>query len=133
MQMRFDNKILSLKKEGDSSNVNQSYDKFVAVSEKSEKAESLGMLRGNIYISKGVVCQWGMIHVVLYAIWATLPETWTNSFHACNMDPRTSLSFPDQCSNIQNFIQSGKYFVAPVWPIDKYKILPLFLNGMTPD
>ena len=105
--MSFDNKILSLKEEGDSSNVNQSSDKFVAVSDKTAKAESLGMLQGNIYINKGVVCQWGMIHVGLYAIRATLPKTWTNSFHACNMDPRTSISFPEWCSKIQHFIQSG--------------------------
>ena len=68
MQMRFDNKILSLKEEGDSSYVNQAYDKFVAVSDKAAKAESLRMLRSNIYINKCVVCQWGMIQVGLYAI-----------------------------------------------------------------
>ena len=68
MQIRFDNKILSLKEEGDSSHVNQAYDKFVAVSDKAAKAESLGMLRSNIYINKCVVCQWGMIQVGLYAI-----------------------------------------------------------------
>ena len=44
MQMRFDNKIMSLKEEDDSSHVNQAYDKFVAVSDKAAKAESLGML-----------------------------------------------------------------------------------------
>ena len=43
MQMRFDNKILSLKEEGDSSHVNQASDKFLAVSDKTAKAESLGM------------------------------------------------------------------------------------------
>ena len=78
MQMRFDNKIMSLKEEDDSSHVNQAYDKFVAVSDKAAKAENLGMLRGNIYINKGVVCQWGMIHVGLYAIRATLTKIWSN-------------------------------------------------------
>ena len=73
--MRFDNKILSLKEEGDSSHVNQAYDKFVAVSDKAAKVKSLGNLRGNIFIKKGAVCQWGMIHIGLYAIQATLPQT----------------------------------------------------------
>ena len=132
MQMRFDNKILSLKEEGDSSHVNQAYDNFVAVADKKAKTESLGMLRGNIYVSRGVVCQWGMIHVGLYAIRATLPDTWTNSFHACNMDPRTSLSFPDWCKKIQHFLQAGQSFVAPVGPINKYAMLPSFWHGMTP-
>ena len=68
MQIRFDNNILSLKEEGDSSHVNQAYYKFVTVSDKAAKAGSLWMLRVNIYINKGVVCQWGVIHVGLYAI-----------------------------------------------------------------
>ena len=80
------------------------------------------MLRGNIYINKGVVCQWEMIHVGLYAMRATLPQTWTKSFHTCNMDPRTSLPFLEWCSRIQHFIQDGQSFVAPVGPIDKHTI-----------
>ena len=131
--MRSGNKILSLKEEGDSSHVNQAYYKFVAVSDKAAKAESLWMFQVNIYINKGVVCQWVVIHVGLYAIRDTLPETWTNSFHACNTDPRTSLSFPECCSKIQNFIQAGKSFVAPVGTIDKYEMLPSFWHGMTLD
>ena len=49
------------------------------------------------------------------------------------MDPRTSLSFPEWCSKIQHFIQAGQSFVAPVGPIDKYAMLPLFWHGMIPD
>jgi hypothetical protein len=46
MQLCYDSKILSLKEEGDSSHVNQAYDKFVAPANKNAKNESLAMLRG---------------------------------------------------------------------------------------
>ena len=49
------------------------------------------------------------------------------------MDPCTILSFPDWCSKIQHFIQAGQPFVAPVGPINKYAMLPLFWHGMIPD
>jgi hypothetical protein len=68
MQLRYDSKILSLKEEGDSSHVNQAYDKFVAPADKSAKDESLAMLRGCTLVNKGVVDQWGLVHVGLFAI-----------------------------------------------------------------
>jgi hypothetical protein len=80
MVARFDNKILALKEEGDSSHVNQAYDKYVAKEDKVSKTESLAMLRSAKHISKGVVDQWGLVHVGLYAVRATKPETWTTSF-----------------------------------------------------
>jgi len=43
MKKRLDSKILSLKEEGDSSHVNQAYDKFVAKGDKAAKRESLAM------------------------------------------------------------------------------------------
>jgi len=88
MTMRFDNKILSLKEEGDSSHVNQAYDKFVAKGDKAAKRESLAMQRSMSYAS-GVVDQWQLIHTGLYAVPNTNRKTWTNSFSACNLDPHT--------------------------------------------
>jgi hypothetical protein len=45
MKYRYDNKILCLKEEGDSSHVNQAYDKFVAKSDKSLQKEGLSIVR----------------------------------------------------------------------------------------
>jgi hypothetical protein len=66
MQLCYDSKILSLKEEGDSSHVNQAYGKFVAPADKSAKIKSLVMLRGRKLVNKGVVDQWGLIHVRIY-------------------------------------------------------------------
>jgi hypothetical protein len=52
MQQRLDNKILSLKEEGDSSHVNQGYDKFVAKSDKIAKGVGLAMLRVQKLVTK---------------------------------------------------------------------------------
>jgi hypothetical protein len=60
MEIRHDNKILAMKEEGDSSHVNQAYDKFVAKSDKAHKRESLGMLRNAKNVCKGVIDQYGL-------------------------------------------------------------------------
>ena len=67
-QVRRNHKILSLKEEVDSSQANQSYDRFVAKRYKAEKTESLGMMRNIKYVNRGVIDQWGLVHVGLYAI-----------------------------------------------------------------
>ena len=97
MKVRDENKILSLKEEGDSSHVNQAYDRFVARSDKAVEAESLTFLRRAKSLNKGVVDQWGLVHVGLACLQETnkMKYIWTNSFRACNMDPRTQLSFPE--------------------------------------
>ena len=53
------------------------------------KTESLGMMRNIKYMNRGVIDQWGLVHVGLYVIRLTKQETWTVSFDACNLDPRT--------------------------------------------
>ena len=47
MVARYENKILALKEEGDSSHVNKAYEKYVAKEDKFSKAESLSMLRSS--------------------------------------------------------------------------------------
>ena len=108
MQQRLDNKILSLKEEGDSSHVNQGYDKFVAKSDKIAKGVGLAMLRGQKLVTKGVVDQWGMVLVGMMAVRAATRETWTRSYHACNLDPRTRVPFLDLRKKIEHFLQSGQ-------------------------
>ena len=89
-QVRRDHKILSLKEEADSSHSNQVYDRIVSKTDKMAKTESLGMMRSGIkFVNKGVVDQWGLVHVGLFAIRSTKRDTWKVSFHACNLYPRT--------------------------------------------
>ena len=103
MEIREKNKILCLKEEGDSSHVNQAYDKFVACHDKKLKRELLCTLRNSPAINKGVLDQYGLLHTGLICVRETTPATWTNSFQACNLDPRTRLSFPLWCKKIEHF------------------------------
>jgi hypothetical protein len=132
MEIRHDNKILAMKEEGDSSHVNQAYDKFVAKSDKAHKRESLGMLRNAKNVCKGVIDQYGLLHASLYTIRATTKETWTRSFQACNLDPLARLSFPEWCKKIGSFLQTGQTFKCET-ALDKYSLLPSFWHGFTPD
>ena len=133
-QVRRDHKILSLKEEADSSHANQAYDRMVAKTDKMAKTESLGMMRSGIkFVNKGVVDQWGLVHVGMFAIRSTKRDTWTISFHACNLDPRTRVSFLDWCKKIDHFLQAGQEFkIETEAMLDKYSYLPSFWHGMSP-
>jgi hypothetical protein len=101
MEIQHENKILSMKEEGDSSHVvNQAYNKFVAKSDKVHKRECLGMLRNAKHINKDVIDQYGLLHASLYTIRATTKKSWTSSFQACNLDPLTRASFSEWCQRI---------------------------------
>eukprot|EP00978_Attheya_sp_CCMP212_P031727 scaffold120920_cov35-Attheya_sp.AAC.1 len=128
MKDRYDNKILSLKEEGDSSHVNQAYDKFVAKSDKSLKRMALALLRNSTY---KVVDQWSLVHVCLFIVRGTRPETWTTSFQACNMDPRVSIPFSEWCKKISASLAAGQTFKLET-PIDNYALLPSWWHGTTP-
>jgi hypothetical protein len=134
MQYRADNKTIAVKEEQVySSHCNQAYDKFAATSDKAAKTESLSMLRGIMLdiISAGVD-QWGIVHVGLFAVRELREETWTNSRRACNMDPRSQLSFDQWCKHIEGFLQSGETFKEEE-PLSMYAKLPSTWHGMMPD
>ena len=78
MKVREDHKILVLKEERDSSHVNQAYDKFVALHDKSKRRECLSTLRNEKCITKGVVDQHGLVRTGLICVATTKAETWTN-------------------------------------------------------
>ena len=75
MKVREDHKILVLKEEGDSSHVNQAYDKCVALHDKSKRRKCLSTLRGAKYITKGVVDQYDLVHTGLICVATTKAET----------------------------------------------------------
>ena len=132
MQFRYDNRVLSLKEEGFSSHVNQAYDKFVAKSDKAAQNECLGFQRNRLLPCKGVVDQWGLVHTGLHAIRSTQPSTWTQSFHACNLDPRTRVDFSAWCKKIEQFLMAGQAF-KPEGGLDIYALLPPWWHGMKPE
>ena len=130
MAQRTKNKTLSLKEEGKSSHLNQSYKKIVAKSDKVSKDESLAMLHSTASISQGVVDLWGLIQCGLYAIRCTKRYTWTIQFDACNMYPRTQVSFQYLKNKTEFFLQAGQLFKSE--SVDTYLLLPTFWNGMKP-
>ncbi len=132
LEVRMNRKILSLKEEADSSHVNQAYDKFVAKSDKATEVRTLSYLRTAKQLNRGVVDQWGLVHVGLAAVRETKPETWTASFQACNMDPRNQLSFADWCTKISPALMAGQKFKKETANDDPYLLLPAFWHGMTP-
>jgi hypothetical protein len=79
----------------DSLHVNQAYDKYVAMHDKIAKKEILGFFRNQSFYNKGMLDQWGMVHVCLFVIRYLKLEAWTNSFCACNLDPPYKVLFPD--------------------------------------
>ena len=66
IEIRHENKILSIKEEGDSLHVNQAYDKFVARSDKVHKRERLGILSNLKHINRGFIDQYGLWYASLY-------------------------------------------------------------------
>ena len=132
MQKKLDAGIIAVKEEGDSSQVNQEYDKYVAKKDKKVMRETLGLLRRTTSICKGVVDQWGLIHVGLAAVRAVEPHVWIESFKACNLNPHCRVSFEDWCKRISSDLQAGQQFKPPTSD-DIYSMLPAWWHGMTPD
>jgi hypothetical protein len=136
MKQRHDAKILVLKEEGDSSHVNQGYDKFVAKTDKTAKREGLACLRGMQFDPDStngnkIIDQWGLVQVGLHAIRTTTPKTWTNSFDAVNMDPRTRVGFAAWCDRIELALRTGLDFKQEN-SVDTYALLPTLWHGMLP-
>jgi hypothetical protein len=116
--------------EGDSSHCNQAYDKFIALCDKLLKREALALLRSSVHHK--VIDQWGLLHVCLYIAHGTKAETWTASFRACNMDPRTVISFPEWCKKIAPILAAGQNFKSET-PVDMYALLPGWWHGALPE
>jgi hypothetical protein len=130
MKHRYDNKILSLKEEGDSSHVNQAYVKFGAKNNKSLQKEGLSIVQDHRW--KQQVHQTDLIHVGLFILRGTKPETWTTSFGACNMEPRTRVPFPNWGKKLSSVLCTGQIFKAES-VVDKYALLPSFWHGTKPE
>ena len=132
MRIRKEKNIQQVKEEGDSSHVNQAYNKFVAKQDKQVSYESLAMLRKSTY-ARSYVDQWDLIHVGLYAVRSTSKQCWQNSFDACNLRPSSRIPFLDWCQKIKQHLVVGKNFEPERLLMDKYQLLPAFWRGMSPD
>ena len=133
LKMRADAKIISIKEEGDSSSINQAYDKQVARSDKQQQRKNLGYLR-QLKGQNRFVDQWSLVHVGMAAVRYTKehPELWVNSFIAVNLHPRHMLSFEDWCKKIAPFMHASDSFNLVVQDnVDEYQLLPLMWQSMS--
>jgi hypothetical protein len=132
MQMYWDAKIILLKEEADSSHVNQAFDKFVAKEDKINMRDLLSLLRRTTSVTKGVVDQWGLVHVGLAAVRMCVPRIWISSFKAVNLHPHFRVPFAVWCKRIESFLEGGQTFKAEE-PLDLYAMLPPIWQGMEPE
>jgi hypothetical protein len=116
--------------EGDSSHINQAYDKFVAKHDKALANTSLSVLRRTTTGNKGIIDQWGLVYVGLQCICSTLPATWTSSFDTCNLDPRTRVTFVEWYKKIQPFLHASETFKVEKAEDYLFLLLPSFWHGM---
>ena len=131
-KLRADNKILSLKEEGDSSSVNQAYDKEVARSDKNVQRDALSVIRK----WTNLLNQWDLVVCGCAAVRHTAnhPEIWEGSFVAVNLHPLKQIPFPEWCKKIEPFMQASDgydLFTRDDGNIDLYKLLPILWQTMS--
>ena len=93
--IRFKNKIISLKEEGDSSYINQAYDKYVAKEDKHIQRNNLTFIMDSRKWNSDITNQWGLLHCGFAAVRHTTmhPQLWVNSFIAVNLNPIERIVF----------------------------------------
>jgi hypothetical protein len=129
MQQYRDAKIIVVKEEADSSHVNQSYDQWVAVSDKRYMREALALF--NQASSSAVMTGWDLIFVGLHAIRHCDPNCWIDSFKKVNLHPDFRVDFGAWCKRIEQFLQPGQSFKVETAK-DIYPLLAPFWHGMAP-
>ena len=87
--IHFKNKILSLKEEGESSSINQTYDKYVSKEDKRIQRNNLTFIRESRQWNSNITDQWGLLKWGLSAVRHTTmhPQLWFNSLIFVNMKP----------------------------------------------
>lgn len=135
--LRAEHKILSLKEEGDSSHINQAYDKLAAKSDKNVQRTALSWLRKERRYNSNIIDQYGLIACGLAAVRHTgrHPEIWVDSFVATNTHPTRQISFEDWCVKIAPHLQASDSFhlIKQNAEIDEYTLLPAFWQAMAPE
>jgi hypothetical protein len=78
---RWQHKVLSLKEEGDSSHINQAYDRFTAKNDKQVHREALQWLQRDKWKNRNIASQWDLVHGGLACVRASRdnPAIWERS------------------------------------------------------
>ena len=134
---RAENKILSLKEEGDSSQVNQAYDKEAAKSDKRVQRINLNYLLHDRRLNCNIIDQWALCCCGLASVRHTArhPGIWEGSFIAVNIHPSKRVSFELWCKRIEKFMQASDGFDLVTQKdnaLDEYTLLPSLWQAMLP-
>ena len=131
---RYNNKILSLKEEGDSSHINQAYDRLTAKSDKAVHREALHWMQKDNVVNAHTIDQWQLVSCGLAAVRHTRdnPSIWENSFIATNTKPSKMIPFVDWIKKIESHLQAADSYQITS-DVDKYTLLPRFWQAMTPE
>jgi len=125
LKIRYDNKVLTGKEEGNSSHVNQAYDQDVAKKDKAAAEEALGFLKNDLCIKyNGHIDAYALLQVSLYAIRSTTPKMWQSSFRRVNLQPSTRRPFKEWCAEISEALDTGSNFKMEEFAVDSYLALP---------
>jgi len=136
MQLYRDSNIHLIKEEGDSSHVNQAFDRLVAKQGKAMARYMLSLFRNNTQVSRGLPDQYGVLVCAVAAVreMAKEPDIWINSFKMVNMHPSHRLPFLEWIQKIDGALQGGIGYVAEETTAKtRFDLLPTFWRGMEPD
>jgi hypothetical protein len=93
-----ENKMLIVKEEGDTSQVNQAYDQNVAKADKLMIRSLLDNVRPSL---KRVLTQFELIAICLHALKDTKADSWISSFKKVNMHPDYRISFREWLPRVE--------------------------------
>jgi hypothetical protein len=131
---RSEHKIISLKEEGDSSHINQAYDRLTARSDKDVVRKSLVWLQRDKLENAAHLDQWDLIHAGLATVRRTCddPTIWQKSFASTNTQPSCREDFELFMKKIEPHLHaSDSYELRNIAEVDKYTLLPKFWQSMT--
>ena len=118
------------KEEGGSSQLVQPCGADVAMEDKSQARDLMGMIRNATSITRGVISQWDLLHVGL-ALLRRGGSAWETSFKKTNLHPNHRLCFEDWIKKIAPKLQGSLEFKSE-YVVDKFNLLPSFWHGMLP-
>ena len=125
-------RMLMGKEEGDTSDIDQAYDRDAALSDKSGLREYLSFLRSATSVSRGVVDQYGLVHVMVQAILGCTDDIWETSFIKTNLHIKARVSFEEWIRRIESHLQAGATFKFETLE-EKFWLLSPLWHGMSPD
>ena len=105
----FHHKILIIKEEGDTSQVNQSHDQSVAGNDKAGMRQLVDLVAPKL---RAKMDQWCLIGLAINAQLKVEPKAWSDSFKKVNLHPQFRVPFDDWIKTLdkRGFLATGEKF-----------------------